>query len=339
MLFAFPNPDSVPLTSYSCTNLRHPIFFAQENMPKCGAGAAVHIRGGGATSIMDCCSFAESTVGVFVDFNFDGDALIHRCSFCRNQSDIIESMEPSRLGVDMWSKPARVVSQRKLPSTAELPRVQDLEEELALCGLASRLPEMRGESQAQLVNPARQPLLSLEPGYYALGNTFGVDVLGKQLTQNDQDCLRVTFLGCGDIRNVLETISGWWQGGRPGRLELVLNDASSSLLIRDAMLLSLIAAGVSALILAECWGAAQISLEAKEALGAALQADLPWLGRREVPQWDDIVQAWKEATLRAEAIRSLLRRGASLTQEAVRLTCLAVGDEHRPEVQRYLEDG
>ena len=43
--------------------------------------------------MVDCCAFADGTVGINVDYNFDGDILVHRCSFCRNHVDIQETRQ------------------------------------------------------------------------------------------------------------------------------------------------------------------------------------------------------------------------------------------------------
>ena len=307
--------------------------------PKSGAGSAVHLRGG-ATANVDCCAFADGTVGINVDYNFDGDVLVHRCSFCRNHVDIQETRQEQHAPVRMWSKPVRVVEQKKLPKRAEPPSLSDLQNESTLRGLVCRQTQ---DSEGDLTaSPARQQVINLDPGYYAVGNTFGVDVLhGQPSMSSKASSDRAIFLGCGDIRNVLETISGWWQRRHDESiLEVLLNDVSSSVLIRDAMLLSLISTDAPASTVAECWGAGRISRDAKDAMIAALSTvkSAPWLATLKVPQWDDITRAWRDATVGPDALLASLNREPELLEEAVKLSSQAAGEEHRAELRRYLKD-
>ena len=147
--------------------------------PKSGAGSAVHLRGG-ATANVDCCAFADGTVGINVDYNFDGDILVHRCSFCRNHVDIQETRQEQHAPLRMWSKPVRVVEQKKLPKRAEPPSLSDLQNESKLRGLVCRLPDPQDSEGHLAASPVRQQVINLDPGYYAVGNTFGVDVLHGQ---------------------------------------------------------------------------------------------------------------------------------------------------------------
>ena len=140
---------------------------------------------------------------------------------------------------------------------------------------------------------------------------------------------------------MLETISGWWQR-RDGEsiLELLLNDVSSSVLIRDAMLLNLISMDAPASIVAECWGAGCISRNAKDAMMTALSTvkSAPWLATLKVAQWDDITGAWSEATVGPDALLASLSRSPEILEEALKLSSQAVGEEHRAEIGRYLKD-
>ncbi|CAE7814399.1 unnamed protein product [Symbiodinium sp. CCMP2456] len=309
--------------------------------PKSGAGSAVHLRGG-ATANVDCCAFADGTVGVNVDYNFDGDILVHRCSFCRNHVDIQETRQEQHAPVRMWSKPVRVVEQKKLPKGAAPPSLSDLQNESELRGLVCRLPDTQDSEGHLTASPVRQQVINLDPGYYAVGNTFGVDVLHGQPSMSSKPSSdRAIFLGCGDIRNVLETISGWWQRRQDeSTLDLLLNDVSGSVLIRDAMLLNLISMDAPASTVAECWGAGCISRDAKDAMMTALSTvkSAPWLATLSVPQWDDITRAWSDATVGPDALLASLNRGPQLLEEALKLSCQAVGEEHRAEIRRYLKD-
>ena len=85
-------------------------------------------------------------------------------------------------------------------------------------------------------NPARRAIIDLDAHYYAIGNTFGADVLGEEGGD-----AHVLLLACGDVRNAVETVAAWWgrEHGGSQRLALTLNDASAAVLVRDTVLLDL----------------------------------------------------------------------------------------------------
>ena len=173
--------------------------------------AGVFVRGGASANVVRCV-FDGNDRGVVVDINFDGTVQVRSCFFVNNGNDISESLQ--NMTREMWSKPVKVVDKNPPSPTGvdcTMLKTSDLATHLHRDDYAV---EMRAEQARKPLgaNPARRQLENLLGfhAYYPIGNTFGADLLADAIAPQPA-VQRVVMLGCGDVRNVFETVHGWWR--------------------------------------------------------------------------------------------------------------------------------
>uniref|UniRef100_A0A0G4H3E4 DUF4470 domain-containing protein n=1 Tax=Chromera velia CCMP2878 TaxID=1169474 RepID=A0A0G4H3E4_9ALVE len=121
---------------------------------------------------------------------------------------------------------------------------------------------------------SRLSVVALERQYYAVGNTFGVNLTeGLDLQENAE--VRVLLGGCGDLRNLLKTVEGGFRVkgkvDRACRLVFDLNDLCPAILSRAALMLLLIAEGSSAEDILAIWCCHALSEEQARQVKRACQ--------------------------------------------------------------------
>ena len=95
-------------------------------------------------------------------------------------------------------------------------------------------------TQGELNSPCAQVLFPNGHYSYAFGNTPAVELTEHFGTWKLEDTLNILFLGVGDIRNLLFTVSELYQRSEdavPKRLRCHLNDFDLSVLARDVIIL------------------------------------------------------------------------------------------------------
>jgi hypothetical protein len=319
---------------------------ARKELDKLDLLGAVSVRGG-ASLLASHCAFVGNTCAVRVDINFGGEVAVEDCVFFDNRKDLGEATAPPKSTLDLWSRPARMANNRTVTQASDVPEIRALSSAAGERWVAPART-VCGPAWTISCNPSRQPFVSVLGDYYPIGNTWGVDVLSGVESCIEPGHYSVALLGCGDIRNALETVAAWWRrcghGDDGARLSLTLNDASTSVLVRDAALLELIHRGASVESVAACWGSAALDEAAHGDMCAALRATLEgvaWLNegapmRERVPGWGRCVDAFTALTLSSEGLRQVLRGDVEAVRRAADLTCRVVGSEHRSEVTKYL---
>ena len=328
-----------------------------------GSKAGVSVRGG-ASVLVAHCGLVGNPCGVSVDHNFAGDVLVEHCVFLGNRHDSFEAQP--KLSVGFWSKPMHLVDKRVVASTAQMPSIAALDAEFQQARVVAaqtadggRPPPVAAASPFAVpnvgcspphvsCNPARQTFATVRESYYPIGNTWGADLLahsgadGPPLQHGSHS--RVALLACGDVRNAAVTCAAWWerQGSADvdARLSLTLNDASSSVLVRDAVLLELMVTRAAPVVVAAVWGSLALDDEADGAMREALDAVAgPWPAWLDAdcrpPDWSVCVSAFQRAAFTAAELLKVVQGDEHGRQLAVELTCRAVGNEHRDEVGRY----
>mmetsp|Transcript_39033 Transcript_39033/g.112113 ORF Transcript_39033/g.112113 Transcript_39033/m.112113 type:complete len:1194 (+) Transcript_39033:82-3663(+) len=303
----------------------------------------------GATDVsMAKCAFVENRTALEVGVNYGGDVRIEEPSLCKNKNDIVDEANTvtsaqkvmmKRMG--MWSKPMVVVGKRSVAKATEIAAASEL---LAACEAQDDValdaedppkrhvaPPLTGTS----FSPARMGPIDEQPEYYAIGNTPGFDLL-QDIGEKRQH-FRVLLGACGDVRNVVETVCGWWR--RQGvaddgaSLTVVLNDRSASILVRDLVLLELFRTSTSRCV-AEVWGCLGVRPDFAAAVSEVLEkmrtlsdsggwADfMPFYDGAaascDVAQWRAdmkvVVDSWRQCPLTLEEVRAkrVQLRGYSL---------------------------
>jgi hypothetical protein len=312
-------------------------------------GGGVNIRGG-ASVVMSHCSLAGNACGVHVDFNFAGDVIIDNCLFCDNKLDIHESVSVPNDPNGFWSKPAYISKMRKFAKD-QRDMITDVAP-LASIKQNQTRPTSRGPTKSKTTsNMSRQPFLNVRESYYPMGNSFGVDVLALCAHQLKGVNLHThhfhaALLACGDVRNATETVAAWWRlhSGSQAHLTLVMNDISTSVLVRDMVLLELMHRNAAPEVITAVWASAALNKQTYVQLRAALEAvfteggDTPaWLDlTAKSADWNQCVNAFLDTSVRADQMHKILAcRGNH--ELSVSKTCLAVGERHRKEVDSYIK--
>lgn len=150
--------------------------------------------------------------------------------------------------------------------------------------------------------------------FYPVGNTFGYDLsLGQDLsskTSNERHPLTIRILlgACGDIRNLVKTVSALQPRLHPrSMVQVVLNDNNVVILARDILLLSLIAQRTSATDVVAIWANHALTSSQRKLLDDAfktLSGSLPkWLVLPAEPGCNleaellDVFASWRDCTM------------------------------------------
>jgi hypothetical protein len=196
------------------------------------------------------------------------------------------------------------------------------------------------------------------PQYYAVGNTFGYDLsLGQTLNAEAGSKVNVFLGACGDIRNLLKTVSCMRQRGLDShvKIHIVLNDTNMSILARDIVLLSLISRGASDVDIVALWANHAITVAQR----ALLESVLDELRSSILPEWltlpveaelqisaelAEIFSAWRDCTMPLQELLDLHKQNVTLNtsifESAVKLVEDAVG--HNPfnkEIREHIQSG
>ena len=183
--------------------------------------------------------------------------------------------------------------------------------------------------------------------YYAVGNTFGYDLsLGQVLNSSKVN----VFLGaCGDIRNLLKTVSCMRLDSHV-QIQVILNDSNMSILARDIVLLSLISRGASAADIVALWANHVITVAQRVLLESVLdelRSSLPnWLTLpvEAESQISEIFSAWRDCTMPLKELLDLHKQNVTLNtivyESAVKLAEEAVGhSQFNKEIREHIQSG
>eukprot|EP00397_Hematodinium_sp_SG-2012_P004117 GEMP01004128.1.p1 GENE.GEMP01004128.1~~GEMP01004128.1.p1 ORF type:complete len:1266 (-),score=264.43 GEMP01004128.1:461-4258(-) len=298
------------------------------------SAVAVFISGGASVRIA-YCAFSANHTAVNIDYNFDGCVHLEKCTFYANNNDVVESVKPNRAH-GIWSKPAVIHEKRTLTNADEVPTMESLRTAVDTFETMPPIQPYAAPSLSAVSgNPARWcSFMQTDPHYYPIGNTFGFDVLQHCAPYHTHTAV---FLACGDIRNVAETLAGWWDRHAEdnAHVELTMNDASVSILARNVVLLELFARDVAPAIVRNVWGAATWDAATYRVFKDALaHAREPWLECD--ADIEAVMRAWANVTLRPKHVVEAMPYFTQARTEIMDLTCLAVGKTHRKEVEKYL---
>jgi len=240
----------------------------------------IYIKGGTDVQVQGCHIRDNIGNGIQVGYNYDGTVHCERCLFIGNGQDILEEIKLSKgLDTDMmriWSKPiinTKNLFLKRISGMSAVPTVQELFAKVRRKGFIQN--ESHGTSQNvhnDFLLPYKKLLFLNNDQYYAIGNTFGKNAIQQNLSDFDDNAtIQVLLAGVGDIRNCMETISEWWPK-KKGEQNLVvtMNDISGSILVRNVLLLEMIAAGCQPETIANIWGSFALSKENKNVLSSFL---------------------------------------------------------------------
>lgn len=205
--------------------------------------------------------------------------------------------------------------------------------------------------------------LNKVPLFYAVGNTFGYDLsMGQNLgarEPNEEMTIRILLGACGDIRNLLKTVSSIQPPLRPLgtvqiRLQVVLNDHNVAILARNVLLLYLIADRTSAMDVVAIWANHALTSAQRKLLDNALTTlaeSLPeWLVLPAEPSCNlgvelmEAFAAWRDCTMPLKELLNLryesVTSNPNVLESAVKLAENAVGHTRfEKQIRRHINSG
>ena len=298
-------------------------------------------------------AFAQHTnkvldfTGVKVDFNYSGDVQLHGNAFvgpseraiqeASKQLDQHTTQAARRLG--MWSKPAVLSNNGLFATLGDMPSTEQL-----VVASSSYQSSASGQSRAsksdfrdlcrvsRTFQQSTWDVTTCE--HYPIGNTFGFDVTGGVVPDGPSAILLV---GCGDVRNLLATVSASAAAAPPAKLSFVLNDGDVGQLARDAVMLFIAAGGAPAEAVLAIWANHALSASHADLVqqSCVALASQPW------PAWlrassslgapsdcaENVAEAAIRAACRAWAASSLSlshllsSRAANLSGSSSEISC------------------
>jgi hypothetical protein len=190
--------------------------------------------------------------------------------------------------------------------------------------------------------------LNKKPLFYAVGNTFGYDLsMGQNLgaeEPNEGLTIRILLGACGDIRNLLKTVSSLQPPLSPVgtvqiRVQVMLNDQNVAILARNVLLLYLISDRTSVIDVVAIWANHALTSAQRKLLDNALMTlaeSLPeWLVLPAEPSCNlgvDLMEAfaaWRDCTMSLKELLNLryesVTSNTAVLESAVKLVENAVG--------------
>ena len=205
--------------------------------------------------------------------------------------------------------------------------------------------------------------LSKTPLFYAVGNTFGYDLsMGQNLgadKPNEELTIRILLGACGDIRNLLKTISSLQPPPSPVgtvqiRVHVILNDQNVAILARNVLLLYLIADRTSVIDVVAIWANHALTSAQRKLLDNALMTlaeSLPeWLVLPAEPSCNlgvelmEAFAAWRDCTMSLKELLNLryesVTSNTDYLESAVTLVGNAVGhNRFEKQIRRHITSG
>lgn len=206
--------------------------------------------------------------------------------------------------------------------------------------------------------------LSKKPLFYAVGNTFGHDLSMRQNLgaeePNEGLTIRILLGACGDIRNLLKTVSSLQPPLSPVgtvqmRVQVMLNDQNVAILARNVLLLYLIADRTSVIDVVAIWANHALTSAQRKLLDNALMTlaeSLPeWLVLPAEPSCNlgvDLMEAfaaWRDCTMSLKELLNLhyerVTSNTAVLESAVKLVGNAVGHNYgfEKQIRRHITSG
>ena len=241
--------------------------------------------------------FSNDARGLVIDFNYDGRILLNSCAFIGDESSAVadnfaEADLETRITLrekGIYTTPPQLNNVKYYShDSSSIPSTDALACEL----VPGKSTNTHKHTHSHQVPPLsiRRPcrvqsnswsLLASE--YYAIGNTFGFDV-----TRSDTPCMSdtsVLLAACGDIRNVLPTVRGFFSKSTEEKsdnsLRIDMLDGNVNMLARNAVMLMMIGKCVDPQVILSVW-ANQVLSNSEYQIVANIIKDLaenPW------PSW------------------------------------------------------
>lgn len=205
--------------------------------------------------------------------------------------------------------------------------------------------------------------LNKKPLFYAVGNTFGYDLsMGQNLgaeEPNEGLTIRILLGACGDIRNLLKTVSSLQPPLSPVgtvqiRVQVMLNDQNVAILARNVLLLYLISDRTSVIDVVAIWANHALTSAQRKLLDKALMTlaeSLPgWLVLPADPSCNlgvDLMEAfaaWRDCTMSLKELLNLryesVTSNTAVLESAVKLVENAVGhNRFEKQIRRHITSG
>ncbi|KAJ3219024.1 Zinc finger CCCH domain-containing protein 7A [Dinochytrium kinnereticum] len=308
--------------------------------------------------------------GVHVGINYGGNVILTQTCFIGSpKRAIVDEITVARsarmiLPGVFWSKPVveieceKVESVRRATSLSELQRLFEKNVKISSPDVKKKVVEVDhaiSSSLTGLYAPSRCIVSFADAHYYAIGNIPGHD-LTRDIALTTETSLNIFLGACGDVRNVLKTAQCAASRGPAPQLRFVLNDINPSILMRNLILLHLIASSSTSVEdIAAVWANHELTKKQRQMVEGACDVFLgetwpSWVGflnGTDEGTWERICECFKAVrsfTVGVEDLRKVRMTGKAQVEENAMLTLNAIGGfkegmKVMNEVKGYIETG